>query len=45
MFLSDGSLALMPTASKGKTGKKKIKGEEGKLVMIKSFTEHCLMFL
>jgi len=31
----------MRTASKGKTAKKKTKGEEGKLFMTHSLTEYC----
>jgi len=32
---------MMRAASKGKTAKKKTKGEEGKLLMIYSFIEYC----
>ena len=32
-FFSDGSSALLQTASKGKTAKKKTKGEEGTLLI------------
>ena len=41
MFYSDASPALMRTASKGKTAKKKTKGDEGKLSMIHSLIEYC----
>jgi len=39
MFFSDGSSALLQTASKGKTVKKKTKGEEG--TMIHSLDDYC----
>lgn len=56
LYFSDGSPAVMRTASKGKTAKKKTKGDEGKLFMIHSLTEvalnliqaqrneHCIMY-
>jgi len=41
VFLLDGSPAPMQAASKGKTAKKKIKGEEGKLFVIYFLTDYC----
>jgi len=41
-FLADGSPALMRTVSKGKTAKKKTKGEEGQLSVIHCFWNQVL---